>query len=170
STNARGRHSGLIDTSAGVCHCRYAMNLYLTLKALHIIAAIFWMAALLYLPRLFVYHAETLAQNNDSNDARHKTFATMERKLLRQIATPAMLATLILGLALLATATPAGAWFPLKLLALLPLFALHGLCARWRRTLATGTAPHTPRFFRLANEIPAVLIAVIVILAVTKPL
>ncbi|MDA8000712.1 MAG: protoporphyrinogen oxidase HemJ [Alphaproteobacteria bacterium] len=144
------------------------MNLYLTLKALHIIAAIFWMAALLYLPRLFVYHAETLAQNNNTDQ--HETFATMERKLLRQIATPAMLATLILGLALLATATPAGAWFPLKLLALLPLFALHGLCARWRRTLATGTAPHTPRFFRLANEIPAVLIAVIVILAVTKPL
>lgn len=147
------------------------MNLYLTLKALHIISVLFWMAALLYLPRLFVYHTEALGEEESQGQAKHQTFIQMERRLLRAIATPAMIASLVFGLSLIAIAPEniAGGWFHVKALLLFALFAFHGFCARWRRQLESGTAPHSSRFFRLANEIPALLVIIIILLAVTKP-
>lgn len=140
---------------------------YLWVKALHIIAVIAWMAGLLYLPRLFVYHADAKPGSEMS-----ETFKTMERRLLRAIMTPAMIAALVLGgvlLAHLGAGTWAAPWWWAKGAALLGLFAAHGLMARWRREFAQDRNRHPAKFYRIINEIPTVLMIVIVIVAVLKP-
>ncbi len=144
----------------------FLIDAYPWIKALHLIAVIAWMAGLLYLPRLFVYHAEVPVGSD-----RAEMLATMERRLLRAIMNPAMFATLILGLLLLATPgiMDGGAWWHAKLALLIPLFAFHMLLARWRRALAEGRDTHSPRFYRWANEVPTVLMILIVLLAVAKP-
>ncbi|MGA7384988.1 MAG: protoporphyrinogen oxidase HemJ [Methylocella sp.] len=140
-------------------------NLYLWIKVLHILAIIAWMAGMLYLPRLFVYHAEA-----PQGSPQARTFVVMERRLMRAIMLPALLVTWATGLTL---AVQAGflhaGWFHSKLALVIVLSALHGYFARLRRDLAEETNRHGPRFFRIVNEVPAVLMAGIVILAVLKP-
>ncbi len=139
---------------------------YLWLKAFHIIAVVSWMAGLLYLPRLFVYHAAGGADAGAS-----ETFKIMEFRLLWMIATPAMVASWGLGLALLAVTDQAdgGFWLPAKIGAVLLLTGFHGLLVKWTRDFAQDRNGHSPRFFRLVNEVPTVLLVVIVVLVVVKP-
>lgn len=137
----------------------------LWVKALHIMSVIAWMAALLYLPRLMVYHAGSAVGSETS-----ETFKVMERRLLRGIATPSMIATWVFGvwMAWLSGAWSDG-WFHAKLFLVLVLSAYHGLAVRWVRDFANDRNERSARFFRMVNEIPAVLMVGIVILVVVKP-
>jgi protoporphyrinogen IX oxidase len=137
------------------------------IKALHIISIVAWMAGLLYLPRLFVYHAEA----RPGSDAA-ETFKVMERRLLRGIMTPAMIASYAFGLALAATPGVVDwhqGWIYVKLAAVLALTLIHGLLARWRRDFAAGRNRHPARFYRIVNEIPTVLLILIVVMVVVRP-
>lgn len=135
------------------------------IKALHIIAVIAWMAGLLYLPRLFVYHCAATPGSELS-----ETLKIMERRLLRVIMNPAMLASWGFGLWLaLSGDLWAQPWFQLKLLAVLALTGAHMAMGRWRRDFANDANRRSARFFRLANEAPTLLMIGIVILAVVKP-
>jgi len=140
-------------------------NLTLWLKAFHVIAAIAWMAGMLYLPRLFVYHCEAELGSKQS-----ETFKLMERRLLRAIINPAMIATWVLGLWL---AFDQGyfrsGWLHGKLVLVLALSALHGLFSRRVRDFAADRNTHSQRFYRIINEVPAVLMIGIVILVIVKP-
>ncbi len=137
-----------------------------TLKALHIIAMVSWFAGLFYLPRLFVYHAMTEDQLG------RERFVVMERKLYRGIMTPAMLATIAFGLAML---LPHWAlyrqqiWVHVKLTLVLLLIAYHLLCGRIRGDLAAGRSRHGHVFFRWFNEIPVLFLVAIVMLVELKP-
>jgi len=140
---------------------------YPWLKALHIIAVIAWMAGLLYLPRLFVYHAEAPAGSN-----RAATFEIMERRLMRGIMMPALVMTYLFGIALLATPGIVDwrqGWIWAKLILVLLLTVFHGLLERWRREFAAGRNVHRARFYRIVNELPTVAMIAIVILVVVKP-
>jgi protoporphyrinogen IX oxidase len=139
--------------------------MYDWIKAFHIIALIAWMAGMLYLPRLFVYHAVAEVGSPQS-----ETFKIMERRLLRAIMNPAMIATWIFGLWLVWQ----GGWFRApwlhgKLALVLLLSAAHGLFARWVKDFAADRNRHSQRFYRVANEVPTVLLIGIVILVVIKP-
>jgi putative membrane protein len=142
--------------------------MYEWVKAFHVIAVIAWLAGMLYLPRLFVYHCAA-----EKGSVQSETFKTMERRLLRIIINPAMVATWLLGL-WLAWQGPHYGWFvsgwlSAKLVLVLALSALHGACARWVKDFAADRNRHSQKFYRLINEIPAILMAAIVILAVVKP-
>jgi protoporphyrinogen IX oxidase len=140
---------------------------YLWIKALHIISVVAWMAGLLYLPRLFVYHAEATIGSDKA-----ETFKVMERRLLRGIMLPAAIAAIIFG-GLLA-ATPGivdwhRGWIWAKFALVLALGLLHMRLAKWHRQFATDRVPHSPRFFRIVNELPTVALIAIVVLVVVKP-
>jgi len=139
--------------------------LFLWLKSFHIIAVIAWMAGMLYLPRLFVYHCEAEPGSKQS-----ETFKVMERRLLKAIINPAMIATWILGLWL---AWEAGffksGWLHAKLALVLVLSGIHGWFARLTRDFAHDRNQHSQKFFRMINEIPTVLMVLIVLLVVLKP-
>jgi putative membrane protein len=140
---------------------------YPWLKSLHIIAVIAWMAGLLYLPRLFVYHAEAPAGSN-----RAAMLATMERRLLRGIMLPAAALTYAFGLSL--ALVPGlvdwrSGWIWAKLALVLLLTVFHILLVGWRRGFAEARYPHTAGFFRAANEIPTLIMIAIVLLVVLKP-
>jgi putative membrane protein len=137
---------------------------YLWIRAFHIIAVIAWMAGLLYLPRLFVYHCEA-----EAGSKRSEMLKIMERRLLRAIMTPAMIVAFVLGAALIAIVGFEGGWLHAKLALVLILAVNHGLMARWRRDFAEDRNRRSRRFYRIANEVPAALMAAIVILAVVKP-
>lgn len=139
--------------------------LYDWIKALHVVAIIAWMAGLLYLPRLMVYHTQAEPGSKQS-----ETFKVMERRLLRVITTPAMIASWALGLALAAI----GGWFAhgwlhAKLLLVLLLSAYHGVAAGWVRAFAEDRNARPARFYRMMNEVPTLLMIGIVIFAVVKP-
>lgn len=137
------------------------------IKALHIVAVIAWMAGMLYLPRLFVYHADTAPGTPMS-----ETFKVMERRLLRAIINPAMIAVFVLGGLLAYAEWPApihGGWFHAKVILVLVLGGVHGLFARWRKEFERDERAHPARFFRIANEVPTVIMIAIVVLAVVKP-
>jgi protoporphyrinogen IX oxidase len=139
--------------------------MYLWLKALHIIAVISWMAGMLYLPRLFVYHADAVAGSEQS-----ETFKVMERRLLKFIMTPAMIVTWLVGIVLVLEGQWFGAsWFLIKLVLVLAMTILHGLFTQWVRDFAFDRNPRAPKFYRIVNEIPTVLMIVIVLLATVKP-
>jgi len=138
---------------------------YLWFKAIHVIAMIAWMAALLYLPRLYVYHCET-----EVGSAESERFKVMERKLLRGIMNPSMIAAWIFGLITAwSAALWSDGWFHAKLLLVVILTVMHMAYARWRRLLAADRREHSGRFYRIMNEVPAVLMIAIVILVVVKP-
>jgi putative membrane protein len=138
---------------------------YEWVKALHIISVIAWMAGMLYLPRLFVYHCEAEAGSKQS-----ETFKVMERRLLRAIINPAMIATWVLGLWLAYDqALFKAGWLHGKLALVLALTALHGLFSRWVRDFAADRNAHSQKFYRIVNEVPAVLMIGIVILVIVKP-
>jgi putative membrane protein len=137
------------------------------IKAFHIIAVIAWMAGLLYLPRLFVYHAMS-----EVGSAQSETFKVMERRLLRYITTPAMVVTWIFGLILAFSPLidwAGDGWFHVKLLLVVVLSAYSGALASWTRDFAMDRNTRSPRFYRIANEVPTVLMIAIVILVVVKP-
>jgi protoporphyrinogen IX oxidase len=138
----------------------------LWIKALHIIAVISWMAALFYLPRLFVYHAEAGA-NSPMSD----TFKIMERRLLKVIMTPAMIATWVFGLWLVyeQIGLLKSGWFHIKLLLVVLMSGFHGAMSKWTREFAQDKNTKSPKFFRIANEIPTVLMISIVLLVVIQP-
>ena len=141
--------------------------LLLYVKAFHIIAVIAWMAGLLYLPRLFVYHAGA-AKGSELSE----TFKVMERRLLRFITTPAMIATWVFGLWLAFSGVidwRADGWFHLKLALVILLSAFHGLCAKWTKDFALDRNSHSARFYRIANEVPTLAMIAIVILVVVRP-
>ena len=141
-------------------------GLYPWLKALHVIAVIAWMAGMLYLPRLFVYHCEAEPGSRQSD-----TFKVMERRLLRAIVNPAMVVAWILGLWLALEGNWIQAhWLWAKVLLVVGLSIIHGLLARWTSDFARDRNRHSQRFYRIVNEIPAVLMVGIVILVVIKPL
>lgn len=140
--------------------------MYLWIKAAHIISLIAWMAAMLYLPRLFVYHAALLAGSRVQSE----TFKVMERRLLKAIMTPAMIATWVLGLYL----AWSGGWFKAgwlhgKLLAVVGLSAVHGMLAGHVRRFAQDRNTRPARYYRILNEVPTVLMIVVVILVIVKP-
>jgi len=139
--------------------------MYLWLKALHIVAVISWMAGMLYLPRLFVYHCAAAAGSVQS-----ETFKVMERRLLRAIVNPAMIVTWLAGIALAVDGHWfAAPWFQIKFALVLAMSALHGMLARWVKSFAADRNPHSAKFYRIVNEIPTVLMIAIVVLATVKP-
>lgn len=138
----------------------------LWLKAFHIIAVVCWFAALFYLPRLFVYHAQS------SDQISRDRFQIMERKLYRGIATPSMLATLLLGIALVVGNSSyylSSGWMHAKLTLVLLTLIYHFYCGHFLRQLAAGSCAHSHKFFRLFNELPVFLLVPIVILVVVRP-
>jgi protoporphyrinogen IX oxidase len=140
---------------------------YPWIKALHIVSVVAWMAGLLYLPRLFVYHIDARPGSDKA-----ETFKIMERRLLHGIMNPALAAVVILG-ALLA-ATPGvvdwrQGWIWAKLVLVAGLFGFHHKLARWRKQFAADGSPHTARFFRAVNELPMLALIAIVIFVVVKP-
>jgi putative membrane protein len=139
--------------------------MYVWLKAFHVIAVMAWMAGMLYLPRLFVYHCAAEAGSTQS-----ETFKLMERRLLNIIITPAMVVSWGLGLWLAwAGGAYAAGWLHAKLVLVLALSGLHGFFVRWVRQFALDQNRHSQKFYRVINEVPAVLMVAIVILAVVKP-
>jgi protoporphyrinogen IX oxidase len=140
---------------------------YPWIKSLHIVSMVAWMAGLLYLPRLYVYHSMAAAQSDLS-----QTFQIMERRLQLGIMTPAMIATwgfglLLVGIPGLVDWSKGWIWAKLALVAGLTLF--HFLLARWRRAFAANRNHHSTRFFRLLNELPTIALIAIVVLVVVKP-
>ena len=139
--------------------------MYEWIKALHVIAVISWMAGMLYLPRLFVYHCEAEIGSKQS-----ETFKVMERRLLKAIINPAMIATWLAGIYLAwAGHWYLSGWFHLKFLLVLVLSAFHGFFVRWVRAFAADRNTYTQRFYRIINEVPTVLMIAIVILVIVKP-
>jgi protoporphyrinogen IX oxidase len=142
-------------------------TVYLWVKALHIISVIAWMAGLLYLPRLFVYHAGVPMGSDLA-----ATFVVMERRLLRGIMNPALIMVIVFGGLLAATPGVVDwrlAWIWAKLVLVAGLVVIHYLLARWRRHFAAGTVPHSPGFFRAFNEVPTALMIATVVLVVVRP-
>ncbi|HUZ65422.1 MAG TPA: protoporphyrinogen oxidase HemJ [Acetobacteraceae bacterium] len=137
------------------------------IKAFHVISVIAWMAGLLYLPRLYVYHCDVPRGSTES-----ERFKVMERRLLRQIVNPAMISAWIFG-ALMAL-TPGvidwgAGWWQVKLAAVLLMSGFHGAASKWRRSFLEDRNTRPQRFYRLANEVPAVLMVVIVIMVIVRP-
>jgi putative membrane protein len=144
--------------------------MYEWIEAFHIIAVIAWMAGMLYLPRLFVYHCAA-----EQGSVQSETFKVMERRLLRAIINPAMIATFVFGL-WLAWLGPdsrygwfASPWLWAKIALVLALSAVHGLLARWMKDFAADRNHHSQKFYRIINEVPTLLMILIVLLVVLKP-
>jgi putative membrane protein len=142
------------------------LDLYVWVKALHVISIIAWMAGLLYLPRLFVYHAETAPGSEGS-----ERFKVMERRLLRAIMNPAMIAAYVFGIWMVVLSPDwlSQGWLHAKILLVLLLTGTHMAMARWRRAFAEDRNTRPQRFYRIANEVPTVLMVAIVILVIVKP-
>lgn len=139
---------------------------YALYKALHIIAVISWMAGMLYLPRLFVYHADA-----DKGSELSETFKIMERRLLRIIINPAMVLAFVFG-GLMLWENPEilkQGWMHAKIALVLGMTAFHGFLARWRKQFVKDQNTRSSKFYRRVNEIPTVLMIIIVILVVMKP-
>jgi putative membrane protein len=140
---------------------------YPWLKALHIISVVAWMAGLLYLPRLFVYHASA-APGSDTSE----TFKVMERRLLRGIVHPALVLTYAFGILLALTPGVVdwhAGWIHAKLALVAALTVMHIACMRWQQDFAADRNRHTARFYRMVNEVPTLILIAIVILVVVKP-
>ncbi len=139
--------------------------MYLWIKALHILAIISWMAGLLYLPRLYVYHAMV-----ERDSARDLTFQLMERRLLKAIMNPAMIASLFSGLdGLINPDLLSQGWFHVKLALVLLMAGAHGKFAVMRKAFEQGRATKSDKYYRVWNEVPTVLMIAIVILVVIQP-
>jgi protoporphyrinogen IX oxidase len=142
-------------------------ELYPWTKAFHIIAMVAWMAGLFYLPRLYVYHTEMAPGSAES-----ERFKVMEYRLMKQIINPAMIATWVFGIIL--ALTPglidwSAGWWHVKLLFVLLMSGFHGAASRWRKDFMHDANRRSAKFYRIANEIPTVLLVVIVIMIVVRP-
>jgi protoporphyrinogen IX oxidase len=142
-------------------------SLYPWIKAFHIMAVIAWMAGMFYLPRLYVYHAERATAGSDLD----RTFQVMEDKLLRLIMTPSMIVTWVFGLILIGMGMFdwGAVWSWAKLAAVIGMTGMHGWLAARRKDFAAGTNSRTGRTYRLMNEVPTLLMVVIVIAVVVRP-
>ena len=143
------------------------MNLYLLFKSLHLIAVISWMAGLLYLPRIFVYHSEA------SYESQKNVFNTMERKLYNYIMMPAMLLSWLFGVLLihsLGLSVFADLWMQIKTVAVVILTYYHFLLGKYLSDFAIDTNKKTSKFFRVINEVPTIILIVVVFVVVFKPL
>lgn len=142
------------------------MNEYLIIKTLHIISFTAWMAGMFYLPRLYVYHTQA-APGGESD----KMLQVMERKLLRMIINPAMIATFVFGVWMI-TLSPdlmKMGWLHAKFTAVFLMVGFHGFLAKTRKDFVNGTNTRSEKFYRVINEIPTILLMIIVGLAVIKP-
>jgi putative membrane protein len=140
---------------------------YPWIKSLHVISVISWMAGMLYLPRLFVYHAEC-----ETGSDKSETFKVMERRLLRAIMNPAMIATFVFGGLLLATpgiVDWGAAWIWIKLAAVAGMTVIHQVFGKWRKDFESDANTRSTKTYRLANEIPTVLMILIVIMVIARP-
>ncbi|MDP7141746.1 MAG: protoporphyrinogen oxidase HemJ [Alphaproteobacteria bacterium] len=144
----------------------FLFEYYNWIKALHVIAVMSWMAGLLYLPRLFVYHADAKAGSDVSEQ-----FKIMERKLLRFIMNPAMIASWIFGILMIVANTTlfSFGWFHAKLTLVVLMSVLHMVFARWRKTFERDENTRGDKFYRWWNEAPTVLMIIIVIMAIAEP-
>jgi putative membrane protein len=135
-------------------------------KALHVISVIAWMAGMLYLPRLFVYHADA-----EKGSVQSETFKVMERRLLRGIINPAMIATFVFGLWMIALGVVdwSAAWPWVKAVFVLVLAGFHGVLTRHFKAFAADKNDKPSKYFRMINEIPTVAMIVIVIMVIVKP-
>ncbi|MDC1381975.1 protoporphyrinogen oxidase HemJ [Candidatus Puniceispirillum sp.] len=140
---------------------------YEIIKSLHILSVISWMVGLLYLPRLFVYHSQS-----QIGSVQAETFKVMERRLLKAIMTPAMIASFIFGLWLIALnhGLVYEVWFQIKFVAVFLMAGVHGKFSKMRRLLENDDKPLSSKAYRIWNEIPTVLVIIIVVMAVAKPL
>ena len=140
---------------------------YEIVKSLHILSIISWMVGLLYLPRLFVYHSQV-----QIGSVQAEIFKVMERRLLKAIMTPAMIASFIFGIWLVSLNQELihETWFQIKFIAVILLAGIHGKLSKMRRLLENDEKPLSPKAYKVWNEIPTVLMIVIVIMAVVKPL
>lgn len=139
---------------------------YLWLKAWHVISAIAWIAGMLYLPRLYVYHADA-----EKGTELSETFKVMERRLLRYIMNPAMMLVWTFG-GLMLWANPAlfqQPWMHVKLTGIVAMTVIHHLYARWRKDFEQDRNSRSAKFYKIWNEVPTVLLIIIVIMAVAKP-
>ena len=147
------------------------MNTYLLFKSLHLIAVISWMAGLLYLPRIFVYHSQAV-ENNKSEDLM-STFKAMERKLFIYIMNPAMTTSWIFGVLLIHTIGVdnfGSIWLQLKLVFVIILTIYHFFLFQCLRKFAENANIYSPKFYRIINEIPTVLLIGIILVVIFKPL
>ena len=147
------------------------MNTYLLFKSIHLIAVISWMAGLLYLPRIFVYHSDAIKNNKTENLI--STFKTMERKLFIYIMNPAMITSWILGVLLIYTigiGNVGSAWLQLKLVFVVILTIYHFFLLKCLRSFDKNINSLSPKFYRIINEIPTVLLIGIILVVVFKPL
>lgn len=143
--------------------------LYLIIKAIHVIAVISWMAGLLYLPRLFVYHVDA-----ESGGEADKMFTIMEERLLKIIMGPAMMVSWLAGLYLLWRLAGTGVfsfsfWVYAKIVLVILMTVFHGFLARCRKDFAAGVNQRSARFFRIANEVPTLLMIAVVVLVIVRP-
>ncbi len=141
--------------------------LYPWTKAFHVISVIAWMAGMLYLPRLYVYHCEV-----QPGSAESERFKVMERRLLKQIINPAMIATWTFGVLLVLTPgiiNWSAGWWHVKLAVVLLLSGFHGALSRWRRDFLEDRNTRPQRFYRIANEVPTLLMMVIVVMVIVRP-
>lgn len=144
----------------------FLQEYYYWLLSLHIISVISWMAGMFYLPRLFVYHTR-LEIGSDASEM----FKEMERKLMRIIINPAMTASWIFGLAMSfgQDSWHAGGWFYVKFLAVLILSGFHGFLSRWRKDFERDENKHSEKYFRMMNEVPTILMIIVVFMVILKP-
>src|SRR6201996_6255200 len=151
-------------TGQGACS-EEPVSMYEWIKAAHVIAVIAWMAGMLYLPRLFVYHCEAEAGSKQS-----ETFKVMERRLFKAIINPAMIVTWLAGLYLVwAGHWYLSSWFHVKFLLVLLMSGVHGFFGRCVRAFAADRNPYSQKFYRIINEVTSVLMVAIVILVIVKP-
>ena len=140
---------------------------YPWVKALHVMSMIAWMAGMFYLPRLYVYHCETVRGSVES-----ERFKVMERRLLKQIINPAMIATWVFGVLLVLTPGVVdwgSGWWWLKFICVILMSGFHGALSKWRRMFLEDRNVKPQRFYRIANEVPTVLMAIIVTMVIVKP-
>ena len=140
--------------------------MYVWIKALHVIAVISWMAGMLYLPRLFVYHCEAEVGSKQS-----ETFKVMERRLLKAIINPAMIVTWLAGIYLVWSGRWlfTSWWIYGKIFLVLVLSGVHGLFVRWVKDFAADRNQRSQKFYRIINEVPTLLMIGIVVLVIVKP-
>ena len=143
------------------------MNLYLLFKSLHLISVISWMAGLLYLPRIFVYHTEA------THESQKDIFKTMERKLYNYIMMPAMLLSWLFGILLIhyiGFSAFSELWMQIKLVAVSLLTYYHFTLGKYLNDFAMDNSPKSSKFFRIYNEIPTIILIVVIFVAIFKPI
>lgn len=144
----------------------FLQSVYPWIKAAHLIAVIAWMAGMMYLPRLFVYHHQS-----EKGGEAERMFVGMQRRLLKGIINPSMIAVWALGILML-IANPSilsAGWFHVKFAVVIAISAIHGFYASSRRKFETGERPRTEKFWRMMNEAPFLALIVIVIMVIVKP-